>query len=165
MTSSVIKRTAGAAALCAALLLGGRVLAHCEIPCGIYGDRMRVEMLEEHFRTVEKSMAEIRRLEAAEDGNANQLVRWIVNKEEHANEIQHIVYQYFMNQRVTPVDENAGKAYERYVAQITLLHRMLVQAMYCKQTTDAEHVQKLSTLLHAFEHVYFEEPEEHSHHH
>jgi len=142
---------------CAGLFMAGSAAGHCEIPCGIYGDRMRVKMLEEHCQTVEKSMKQVKELQADPSGNANQLVRWVVNKEDHANKIQEIVYQYFMNQRVKPVDEGEGETYERYVKQITLLHGMLVQAMKCKQTTDEAHVEKLRSLLDAFEKAYFHE--------
>jgi nickel superoxide dismutase len=138
------------------------VSAHCEIPCGIYGDRMRVDMLEEHFRTVEKSMKMIRKLEKKDPGNANQLVRWVVNKDEHANKIQTIVYQYFMNQRIKPAAKKDAKAYNKYVKEITLLHRMLVQAMKCKQTTDKNHVQKLRKLLDAFDKSYFADKKDES---
>lgn len=131
--------------------------AHCEIPCGIYGDQMRFDQLEEHFQTVQKSMNKIQELAGAEDtsANANQLVRWTMNKEDHANEIQHIVYHYFMNQRVAPVSADQGDAYEEYLSEITLLHRLLVQAMKCKQTTDVTHVEKLRSYLKAFEQLYF----------
>jgi len=30
--------------------------AHCQIPCGIYNDTMRVAMMYEHIVTIEKSM-------------------------------------------------------------------------------------------------------------
>jgi len=142
---------------CAGLFMAGSAAGHCEIPCGIYGDRMRVKMLEEHCQTVEKSMKQVKELQADPSGNANQLVRWVVNKEDHANKIQEIVYQYFMNQRVKPVDEGEGETYKSYVKQITLLHGMLVQAMKCKQTTDEAHVEKLRSLLDAFEKAYFHE--------
>ena len=33
--------------------------AHCEIPCGIYDDHMRIHMIEEHITTIEKSMQQI----------------------------------------------------------------------------------------------------------
>lgn len=132
--------------------------AHCEIPCGIYGDRMRVDMLREHFQTVEKSMRQIKEIEKEKKPNSNQLVRWVTNKEAHANEIQEIVYQYFMNQRVKPVAEGA-KDYKKYVTQITLMHRMLVASMKCKQTTDETHVTSLRALLDSFEKAYFREQE------
>ncbi len=138
--------------------------AHCEIPCGIYGDKMRVDLLKEHFQTVEKSMNQIDKLKKNPTENANQLVRWVSNKELHANKIQEIVYQYFMNQRVKPVKESESKEYKKYVAQITALHRMLVQSMKCKQTTDTNHVKKLRKLLDRFDNLYFED-KEHNHKH
>jgi len=145
------------------------VMAHCEIPCGIYGDKMRVEELREHFQTVEKSMRKVEELSAKKDKNYNQLVRWVNNKELHANKIQEIVYQYFMNQRIKPVESPKDKGWDKYVKQTTLLHKMLVQAMKCKQTTDKEHVEELRSLLDRFVKVYFgeslKESEESGHEH
>jgi len=142
--------------IAAALLSGASTaLAHCEIPCGIYGDRMRVEELREHFRTIEKSMKQIVELEKAEPINFNQLVRWVNNKEAHADKVQEIVYQYFMNQRIKPAAKSEGKSYDKYVKEITLLHRMLVEAMKTKQTTDLSHVENLRNLLDEFDASYF----------
>ncbi len=137
--------------------LTNTLFGHCEIPCGIYDDRARVEMIREHSRTIEKSMNKIRELQEQEDKSYNQLVRWITNKEEHANKIQKIVYQYFMNQRIKVVSQEDNEDYETYVQQITLLHRMLVQAMKCKQTTDTAHIENLRTLVDRFENSYFDE--------
>ena len=83
--------------------------AHCEIPCGIYDDEMRINMISEHIGTVEKSMNEIIKLEKEEHHNSNQLVRWIMNKEHHADEIQQIVTQYFMTQRIKLDTKNYDK--------------------------------------------------------
>jgi len=123
--------------------------AHCEIPCGIYGDEARIDMLNEHITTIEKSMKEIIRLEGEEGHNANQLTRWIMNKEDHANKFQEIVTQYFMTQRI-----NAGD--DEYEKKLTFLHQMLVGAMKCKQTTDLEHVKTLRSLVKEFSSLYFE---------
>lgn len=127
--------------------------AHCEIPCGIYGDRMRIQMIEEDIETIEKSMREIRKLSKAPGRNANQLVRWITNKEHHATKIQDVVWQYFMAQRITP--ESKGQAQEKYRREITLLHEMIIEAMKCKQTTDQKHVRTLRTLTTRFAQSYF----------
>ncbi|MFW5893688.1 MAG: superoxide dismutase [Ni] [Verrucomicrobiota bacterium] len=135
-------------------------LAHCEIPCGIYGDRMRVEQLREHFTTIEKSINKVVELgEATEDKNFNQLVRWVNNKELHANKVQEIVYQYFMNQRIKPTNKGEDE-YDEYVQQLTLLHRMLVSAMKCKQTTDLQHVKELRQAVDQFEEAYFDEEDD-----
>lgn len=136
------------------LLSATSVYAHCEVPCGIYGDEMRLDMIAEHITTVEKSMKMVAELSKEPETNYNQLARWITNKEEHANRIQNIVYQYFMTQRVKPVDEDKGDSYKKYVKQLTLLHHMLVYAMKTKQTTDLTNVDKLRDLLEEFRAVY-----------
>ena len=136
------------------LLFVQRAFSHCEIPCGIYEDEMRFDMIKEHIDTIEKAMNMILDLSKAKDKNYNQLMRWIVNKEQHAKEIQFIVYQYFMTQRVTPVDEKDAEKYEKYLKKITLLHQMLVYAMKAKQTTDLGNVEKLRSLLDSFATAY-----------
>ena len=121
--------------------------AHCEIPCGIYDDELRAKLIAEHAGTIEKSMKQIMSL-SKDPANSNQLVRWVSNKEAHATEIQHIVSQYFMTQRIKPNQE-------KYTEKLTVLHQMLLAAMKCKQTTDVSHVNNLRTLLKKFEALYF----------
>lgn len=150
-----MRRTMSACAMLAAALMGsGQAFAHCEIPCGIYGDQMRLDMIAEHITTVEKSMRQIQALSKEGDKNYNQVVRWVQNKEQHASEIQKIVTQYFMTQRVKPADPKDSHAHEHYVAKLTLLHKMLVSAMKTKQTTDLEHVATLRKLLKEFSEAY-----------
>jgi len=48
-------------------ILSVQAYAHCEIPCGIYDDEMRIKIINEHIVTVEKSMKQIIELEK-EDG-------------------------------------------------------------------------------------------------
>lgn len=128
-------------------LTAGYAAAHCEIPCGIYDDQMRFAMIGEHITTIEKSMKQISELAGQKSMNHNQLTRWVMNKESHADELQHIVTQYFMTQRIK-LDTN------RYNEKLTLLHKMLVFSMKCKQTTDLSHVSTLRTLLKEFQEVY-----------
>jgi nickel superoxide dismutase len=130
------------------LLLAGAAAAHCEIPCGIYDDEARIAMLLEHVATIEKSMNQITAIEKEKEHNANQLVRWVMNKEKHADELQEIVSQYFMTQRI----KLDAKEYDKKLA---LLHQMLVYAMKCKQTTDLAHTAKLTALIQEFKNLYF----------
>ena len=130
-------------------LYSGIIYAHCEIPCGIYDDEMRIKMISEHIQTIEKSMNEIGKLE--KEGlshHSNQLVRWIMNKEDHANKLQEVVTQYFMTQRI----KFDTKDYDR---KLGMLHQMLVYAMKCKQTTDLENVEALKKLVKEFNGIYF----------
>lgn len=139
-----------------ATFFGKNVFAHCEVPCGIYHDELRIAMLYEHFTTLEKSMNQINELSAEENKNFNQIVRWTVTKEEHAKEIQHVVTQYFITQRVKLPSETKGAEYDKYTAQLSLLHQIIVYAMKAKQTTDVIYIDKLRTSLAQFEDVYFE---------
>jgi len=120
--------------------------AHCEIPCGIYDDNTRMNLIFEHTKTIEKSMNMINELEKG--GNANQLVRWVTNKENHAEMLQDIVTQYFMTQRI----KFDAADYDKKVA---LLHKMLVFSMKCKQTTDLSNVGKLRSAAEDFHKLYF----------
>ncbi|HOD65364.1 MAG TPA: superoxide dismutase [Ni] [candidate division Zixibacteria bacterium] len=144
----------------AALVLGvlafgsGSAAAHCEIPCGIYDDSTRFDLLAEHITTMEKSMAQIRELSADPGANANQLTRWVVNKEDHAGEFQHIVSQYFMTQRLKTLEPTA-QGYAGYQKQLELTHRLLVGAMKCKQTTDQANIDSLRVTLDQFRTAYF----------
>lgn len=121
-------------------------LSHCEIPCGIYDDHMRIHLLEEHVTTMEKSMKKI--VELKDAGDSNQRVRWIMNKEAHADKFQEIVSQYFLTQRIA-TDQ------KQYPEKLQTLHQMLVYAMKCKQTTDLQHIAKLKELVQSFSELYF----------
>lgn len=133
------------------------LFAHCEIPCGIYDDKMRIDMLNEHIDTIEKSMKRIVKLEGSEKVNPNQLVRWINNKDDHANQLQDIVTQYFMTQRVKLVDDSDKKAMQKYQTELILLHQMLVYASKTKQTTNLEYCEKLRISVNEFYNMYFTE--------
>jgi nickel superoxide dismutase len=138
------------------LLSAAPASAHCQIPCGIYGDEMRFDMLREHVTTIEKSMNMINELSGDAQNNVNQLVRWTVNKEEHADAFVEIVRQYFLQQRIKPVAEGED-GYEDYLKSLELCHHMLVHAMKAKQTTDLEHTKKLAELVDQYHELYTKE--------
>ncbi len=131
------------------------LLAHCEIPCGIYGDEARFAALDEDLRTVEKAMGQIAALNDTDDAqSANQLARWVSAKEEHANRIQRVVSQYFMTQRLKVPDAEDEAAFATYSKKLVLLHRILRGAMKCKQSVDLEQVEVVRDLIHEFKHAY-----------
>jgi nickel superoxide dismutase len=140
------------------------VYSHCQIPCGIYDDNMRINMMAEHITTIEKSMRTINQLSAEKKPNMNQLVRWVRNKDNHADELSHIITYYFMAQRLKPVEKTGTEGYQKYLEKLTLLHQILVSTMKTKQTTDLSETKQLTDLLINFKKVYSEE-HEHKHEH
>lgn len=131
------------------------VYSHCQIPCGIYGDEARFDMIAENITTIEKSMKQINELSAEAKPNINQITRWVQNKEKHADDTTHIITYYFMAQRLKPVAKDSSKAYKAYVNKLTILHEMLYNCMKAKQTTDLVHVEKMRSLLQDFNTAYF----------
>ena len=141
--------------------LASIVYSHCQIPCGIYNDPARFDMLAEHITTIEKSMKQITGLSKQDKPNMNQITRWVNNKENHTDELSHIVTYYFMAQRIKLVNKSQGKAYEDYIRKLTLLHEILIYSMKAKQTTDLSNVEKLRSLLTEFRVAYFRADDTH----
>ncbi|RKE04944.1 superoxide dismutase [Ni] [Marinifilum flexuosum] len=159
-------RTAGLGLVFVLFLIVGNqknTFAHCEVPCGIYADSVRVVLMSEHITTIEKSMKKIVALSAEENVNYNQLVRWVNNKEEHAKKLQEIATQYFMFQRVKLTDD--AEKMKKNQKLLAKLHEICVYAMKAKQTTDLNVIKKLNNSVHDFSHLYFGPGKHHHHHH
>ncbi len=138
-------------------LAASKALAHCQIPCGIYDDPARFSLMAEHITTIEKAMKTIIDLSGQKTPDYNQLVRWVQNKDQHADELSEIVTHYFMAQRIKPPEEQGEETHKKYVEQITSLHQMLVYSMKAKQTTDLQNVERLRSLLETFRASYLAE--------
>ncbi len=133
------------------------ILSHCQVPCGIYDDEMRIKMISEHITTIEKAMKQVAALSKESKPDYNQIVRWVFNKEKHAEELSYILTYYFMAQRIKPVDvdKKETQTYAVYRKRLELLHHLLIYTMKAKQTTDLSTIEKLRTLLKEFKKAYF----------
>ncbi len=148
------KRLVVAAGAVLMVVLASLAYSHCQIPCGIYGDAARIAEIAENITTIEKSISQITELSKESTPNYNQIVRWVDNKEKHADDTSHIITYYFMAQRIKPAEKTDSAAYDDYVKKLTLLHQMLVECMKAKQTTDPATVARLRAQLAEFEQLY-----------
>ncbi|MCK5528849.1 MAG: superoxide dismutase [Kiritimatiellae bacterium] len=143
------------AALIIAIATPTLVNAHCQVPCGIYNDDARFVAMLEDATTIEKAMVSIRKIDSSKKHrDGNQLVRWVDTKEVHADKLTETVTAYFLTQRIKPVDSNKKAAHATYLKKLELLHNIMIQAMKCKQTTDADHVTKIRGLIAEFKTLY-----------
>ena len=165
MKRRIDKKIVLGAVFVSAIVFGSLAYSHCQIPCGIYDDEARFNTMAEHITTIEKSMKLIESLSAQEKPNMNQIVRWVNNKEVHADEMSNIITYYFMAQRIKIPPEGDTKAHSAYVKNLTLLHEMLVYSMKAKQTTDLKNVEKLKSLLNQFHESYYGKAAEAEHKH
>ena len=126
-------------------------LSHCQVPCGIYNDALRIVQIREDFKTIRKAMDQINQLSKKSDPlSSNQLNRWVMTKEQHASNIQKTVSEYFFTQRIKTNQS------QKYIDKTTTLHQLLVAAMKCKQTIDEENVNLGIKLIDQFAELYFD---------
>ena len=133
------------------------IFAHCQIPCGIYDDVLRIVSIQEDIKTIQKSINKIQELGDYEKSiqNQNQLVRWVNNKESHAQLIQDVISEYFLAQRIKPTSSN-DKNYDKYVMLTTSCQKIIFYAMKCKQNVDVQYVDNLSAELESFVDVFLD---------
>lgn len=106
--------------------------AHCQVPCGIYDDHARVAAMLQDADTVIKAGKMIDDLAGKTDAqSANQMVRWVTNKESHAQSVISTIADYFLTQRV-----NASQ--DDYVQRLKHHHAVIVAAMKAKQSADSD---------------------------
>jgi nickel superoxide dismutase len=142
----------------ASVLSTASLSAHCQVPCGIYGDELKFGELEQHIETIAKSSKTIRELSAKDTLTAQdqqQLIRWTNNKEAHAQKIIDETANYFLAQRIKSDADH-------YADKIELLHQIIVYSMKSKQSVEDEPVEILAKKLAAFKELYLEH--EHEHH-
>ncbi len=106
--------------------------SHCQVPCGIYDDKARISAMLEDAATIEKAIKKINELESKLDSHSqNQRTRWIITKEEHAQNIISTLSAYFLTQRVKPSQAD-------YTKRLTMHHAVMIAAMKTKQQTNLE---------------------------
>jgi nickel superoxide dismutase len=130
------------------LIFQPSAFAHCQIPCGIYDDHARVQSMLEDVTTIEKSVQSIVELSAKTDAQSqNQLVRWVMNKEKHAQNIISTISDYFLTQRVKPTQKD-------YTERLVKHHAVIVAAMKAKQHADMKAVKMLKESVTALSSFY-----------
>ncbi len=104
--------------------------AHCQVPCGIYDDHMRVKTMLEDVATTEKAVKMMEQLSAKSDiQSQNQMVRWVMTKEQHAQKVIDTISDYFLTQRVKPKQVD-------YPTRLAKHHKVILAAMKVKQQAD-----------------------------
>jgi nickel superoxide dismutase len=122
--------------------------AHCQIPCGIYNDYARVQSMLEDAITIEKSIKLIVELSGKSDAQSqNQLVRWVMNKEKHAQNIISTICDYFLTQRVKPNQKD-------YADRLLKHHAVIIAAMKAKQNADMKYTKALKDSIEALSPYY-----------
>lgn len=127
--------------LLAALLVQSWAWAHCQVPCGIYDDHARVQQMLEDAATVEKATTMMAELAGKSDAQSqNQMVRWVMNKESHAQKVIETISDYFLTQRVKPSQKD-------YATRLQKHHGVILAAMKAKQNADGKYAAELMAAI------------------
>ena len=127
--------------------------AHCQVPCGIYDDHARVKSMLEDAATVAKATKLMGELAGKTDAQSqNQMVRWVVNKEKHAQNIISTISDYFLTQRVKSSQKD-------YTERLVKHHAVIVAAMKAKQNADGKSAAALTKSIQALA-AYYPKPKE-----
>lgn len=131
MKNPLLSRCLSTVAISLGLALSAQSLsAHCQVPCGIYDDHARVAAMLEDADTVIKAGTMIGELAGSSDAqSANQIVRWVTNKESHAQSVISTIADYFLTQRVKSSQDDYGQRLKNH-------HAVIVAAMKAKQSAD-----------------------------
>jgi nickel superoxide dismutase len=91
----------------------------------------------EDASTVEKSVNKMIELTGKMDiQSQNQMVRWVMNKEDHAQKIIDTISDYYLTQRVKPSQKD-------YAERLKYHHAVILAAMKAKQNPDLKSVKAL----------------------
>lgn len=135
-------------ALMSTMVFTQPVLAHCQIPCGIYDDHARVQAMLEDVATIEKSVKSMNKLAGKMDVQSqNQMVRWVMNKEKHSQNVISMMSDYFLTQRVKAQQKD-------YKERLIKHHTVIVAAMKAKQNANMKYVNSLKAAVEALKPYY-----------
>ncbi len=95
----------------------------------------------EDTATIRKAVSQIADLAGNSDPQSqNQLVRWVMNKEQHAQNIIDTIGDYFLTQRVKASQQD-------YAQRLQNHHAVIVASMRAKQNSDVEAVNELQAAI------------------
>lgn len=121
---------------------------HCQVPCGIFDDAARVQSMLEDATTIEKAAKLITELAGKADAQSqNQMVRWVLTKEQHAQKIISTISDYFLTQRVKPDQKD-------YAERLAKHHAVIVAGMKAKQSADENVAKSLKESIEALRSYY-----------
>ena len=132
---------------------------HCQVPCGIFDDPATVAEVKQAAETIRKSMVQSGELHsglAAESSaqSLNQMIRWVMTKEEHCKKIITTVSEYCLCQRVK---KDVFKSDKDYTEALIAHHAVMQAAMKCKQSVDTAAVDALDKAIDLFSKMYIKE--------
>ncbi len=127
----MFKKVLLAVSLC--LFFHIQLIAHCQMPCGIYHDDMVFDQIDQFIETSVKGIGVMQDNKFTTVQDHNAFIRWVIQKEKGCNEIAELILTYFLQQKIKPGQEDTAK-------RLLSAHRLLFYLVQIKQTSDLKAV-------------------------
>lgn len=118
------------------ILAHGNLMAHCQLPCGIYHDEMVFEEIDQYVETTYKAISVMLENKFDTVVDKNQFIRWTMEKEESSNLVARRLMEYFLQQKIKPGND------PETTAKVAAVHRLLFGLVQIKQNVDLSLVKK-----------------------
>lgn len=125
------------------LIFFSSLIAHCQMPCGIYHDDMVFDQIDQYVETMVKAIAKLKDNKNANAQERNEFVRWVATKDHQSDDVAQLILTYFLQQKIKPGDADTAKKLER-------AHRLLFDAVAIKQNVDFKTVSDFAEEWEAF---------------
>lgn len=106
-----------------------QLMAHCQMPCGIYHDEMVFDQIDQFVETTVKAISVMQESAFSTVQDRNAFVRWVMQKDKNADETAHLITTYFLQQKIKPNEEDTTK-------RVLSAHLLLFYLVQIKQTVD-----------------------------
>lgn len=113
------------------------LIAHCQMPCGIYHDDMVFDQIDQYVETMYKGITIICDNKDSTPHDRNELVRWVVLKEKSSDEVANIITTYFLQQKTKPGEADTVK-------KLVSAHKLLFLLVQIKQDTSRKLVEQFA---------------------
>lgn len=123
------------------------LMAHCQMPCGIYHDEMVFNQIDQYIETMYKGITELKNSQFSTPFERNNFIRWVVLKENASNEMANLITEYFLQQKIKPGEADTAK-------RLVSAHKMLFQLTAIKQNVNIKMIEDFADEWESFKQMF-----------
>ncbi|KIC74650.1 hypothetical protein DB42_AZ00050 [Neochlamydia sp. EPS4] len=112
----------------------GSLMAHCQMPCGIYHDELVFNQVDQYIETMYKGITELNNSKFSTPFERNNFIRWVKLKDTASDEIANLITEYFLQQKIKPAEADTPK-------RLISAHKMLFELTAIKQNVNIKMIE------------------------
>uniref|UniRef100_UPI00140E9480 superoxide dismutase [Ni] n=1 Tax=Neochlamydia sp. AcF84 TaxID=2315858 RepID=UPI00140E9480 len=129
-----MKKTILVQGIIALLCHTGTLMAHCQMPCGVYHDELVFNQIDQYIETMYKGITELNNSKFSTPFERNNFIRWVKLKDSASDEIANLITAYFLQQKIKPAEADTPK-------RLISAHKMLFELTAIKQNVNIKMIE------------------------